>query len=252
MKRWHDEWQRLYAVPGASDTRSASPGMIDAQGRVRALVLAWGRPADWPTLAALWRGVQAELGWPAPAIAVDGHDAFQLWFSLVEPVPADEARRGLQALAARFLPAAREGERLRLWPLLAEGRWQHAPDVPAPQDGGRRWSAFVAPDLAAVFNDEASLDLEPGQEAQAERLAPLRSVPPDRWHSLGTGVAGLQASETQTVAPAPTGATPCPPITASPHLTFEDPRDFLRAVMNDANAPLALRVDAAKALLGRG
>ena len=43
--------------------------------------------------------------------------------------------------------------------------------VPQLQAETGRWSAFVAPDLAAVFGDEPVLDIPPGDEAQAELLA---------------------------------------------------------------------------------
>jgi hypothetical protein len=36
------------------------------------MVLELARPAEWPPLARVWQAVQAELGLPAPAIAVSG------------------------------------------------------------------------------------------------------------------------------------------------------------------------------------
>lgn len=65
---------------------------MDAQGRVRALVLQLGRPADWRALSRLWQGVRLDLAWPAPAIAVSGKDGHRLWFSLAQPVPVAQAR----------------------------------------------------------------------------------------------------------------------------------------------------------------
>ena len=72
-------------------------------GRVRALVLALARPADWAALGRVWQGVQTDLGWPAPGIAVSGTDACQLWFSLAEPVPPAEAHALLEHLRTRYL-----------------------------------------------------------------------------------------------------------------------------------------------------
>ena len=74
------EFQRLY---GPADAPAAAAG-----NAVRALVLDVARPADWRPLAAVWQGVQADLGLPAPAIVANGSDGLQLWFSLAQPVPA--------------------------------------------------------------------------------------------------------------------------------------------------------------------
>src|SRR3954462_8092406 len=93
MTRLQSELDRLYpSVPAGAD-----------EAPVRALVLALRQPADWAELQPLWRGVQADLQLPAPAIAVSGTDAPQLWFSLAEPVPAPRARAFLEALRLRFL-----------------------------------------------------------------------------------------------------------------------------------------------------
>ena len=103
MNRLPSEWRRLYAptVPGSDATAQADlidgTQLVDAQGRVRALVLQLGRPADWRALSRLWQGVQLDLAWPAPAIAVSGKDGHQLWFSLAQPVPVAQARALLTA-----------------------------------------------------------------------------------------------------------------------------------------------------------
>ena len=81
MNRLDTEHQRLFA----SDPDAT------AEGRLRHLVLALSGPADWAPLSAVWRGVQADLDLPAPAIAVNGVDAFELWFSLADPVPIHTA-----------------------------------------------------------------------------------------------------------------------------------------------------------------
>ena len=57
------------------------------------MVLELTGPADWDVLSAVWRGVQADLELPAPAIAVSGTDGLQLWFSLEAPVPAAQLSR---------------------------------------------------------------------------------------------------------------------------------------------------------------
>jgi hypothetical protein len=116
----------------------------------------------------------------------------------------------------------------RAWP--HEGRHAALPGAPLP--GGERWSAFVAPDLAPLFTDTPWLDLPPGDDGQATLLASQACVTPGQ-------LATLQAA-----------SAPAPGIAA--HAQLADPRRFLQQVMNDATAPLALRIEAAKALLAHG
>ncbi|MBN8488253.1 MAG: hypothetical protein J0M20_11100 [Burkholderiales bacterium] len=214
MTRVDAEFARLFALDGQG-------ALIDGAGRSRALVLDWAAPADWDELGAVWRGVQDVLGWPAPAIAVSG-EALQLWFSLVEPVSADQARTLLVALRRRLLPADR-AMRVEGWP--REGRHACRPGEPLP--GDERWSAFVAPDLAPLFAQTPWLDVPPGDDGQAALLAGLGSVTPERLAVLSASASCVGAATVPGVAP----------------------RAFLEQVMNDASVPLALRIEAAKALL---
>jgi len=267
MKRLHTEWRRLFAVDAGTDG-SLAP-LLDARGgRTRALVVEWGRPADWLMLRPLWEAVQAELGWPAPLIALNGCDAFQLWISLAEPVAAQEAHEVATALAARWLPRASGpamATRLAVWPRpspQADGTWQHAAPVPARQTGPQpRWSAFVAPDLAAVFGDEPTLDIDPGDEAQADLVAHGGCVSAAAWARACQALRqdGAQPTPTPAAAPGRTpslagdavdrGAPEAPQTTPDLGGPHDDPAAFLRAVMNHAAVPLALRVEAARALL---
>jgi hypothetical protein len=97
-----------------------------------------------------------------------------------------------------------------------------------------RWSAFVAPDLAAVFGDDPSLDLPPGDEAQAEVLSRIQPIPAADWQRAIASAAPAVLPVTQ------------PATTPRAH---DDPRRFLLSVMNDATVDMAVRVEAAKALL---
>lgn len=217
MSRLASELQRLYASP------------LSASGEARALLLELARPADWDELGKVWRGVQADLHLPAPGIAVSGTDGLQLWFSLQQPVGAARAAEFLARLQARYLAGVAPA-RLRLLPLAA------TPQLPAQDAASGNWSAFVAPDLAPVFADTPWLDIPPGAEGQADLLARLESIKPAAFD------AAFQALPPATAAVA---AAPCD--TAADL----DPRRFLQQVLNDDTAPLALRVEAAKALLAR-
>lgn len=211
-----------------------------AEGHTHALVLELARPADWDGLGALWRGVQADLDLPAPAIAVSGTDGLQLWFSLVAAVPLAQAQAVARALVARYLPGVAP-PRLRHWPQEAG---QALPVVPQRQGELEQWSAFIAHDLAPLFAETPWIDTPPGDEAQARLLSGLVRTGADAWAAAcarllpADGAAGVP-----TTAAAPGGAAS--PEVASP----PDARRFLLGVMHDPAAPLALRVDAAKALL---
>ena len=208
------QWQRLFHTEGESHTRAAR--------------LDLARPANWDALGALWRGVQTELGLPAPAIAVNGVDGYQLWFSFATPQPLDEVATFLDALRRRWL-AGINASRLSL------ESHPGADQLPPRQTGDEQWSAFVAPDLAPVFAEAPWLDISPNPDGQAELLSRLASVAAaDFRRALQDLTPASEPAASQ--APAGTSAQ-------------SDPQAFLTRVMNDATAPLALRIEAAKALL---
>lgn len=239
MTRLQSEWQRLYQ-PGTANT-----SLIDPEGRVRAMVLALSRPADWAALSAVWQAVQSELSLPAPAIAVSGSDGYQLWFSLAEPVPAPQAHAFVESLRARYLSQI-EPARICLFPALdapaPQSNW-YAGMVPAQHAQADQWSAFVAPDLAPVFAETPWLDIPPSPDGQADLLSSLRSIKPDAWQ---TALARLQPAP---ALPRPATASASASLSAETAQPCPDARRFLLGVMNDESVALALRIEAAKALL---
>jgi hypothetical protein len=248
MTRLRQEQRRLYAPAGPAGADDFA--LIDDQGRVRALVIELRRPADWSAASRLWQGVQADLKWPAPAIAVNGRDGYQLWFSLAEPMPAARAQAALIALCQRYLGEISPQCRALLpEPQAASpAHWQHAAQVPARQGDAGPWSAFLAPDLAPMFADEPWLDLPPSPEGQTQLLAQLKSMSAAEVQAALDQLGDVdQASALATAASGATVAATHPGLAASgPWL---EPRCFLLEVMNDASVPLALRIEAAKALM---
>lgn len=233
MGRLHSELSRLYLGPAAGDQDAVDDSrLIDAQGLTRALVLGLARPADWDAVSRVWQGVQADLELPAPAIAVCGADGYQLWFSLAQPVRVEQAQDFLQRLCERYLSTVAP-RRITLSPTPTG----HTRPVPALQADTGQWSAFVSSDLAAVFADDPSLDLPPGEDNQADLLSRLKSIQPGELQAALERLQPEAASPPSEVPSAPASRTP------------QDPRGFLLAVMNDAAVPLALRIEAAKALL---
>lgn len=215
------EWRRLYLA--------RSGALCDADGLVRCLVLELAGPPEWRELARVWQGVQAELDLPAPGIAVSGVDGLQLWFSLADPVTVQKGQVFLQGLVARFL-ADVEPRRLRLLPTAD----QPVRLVPAEQVSTGNWSAFLAPDLAPVFADTPWLDIPPGDEGQTALLRGLAVIRPSLFEAAVSRLSSRAAAAVQ-AAPGAGGES--------------DPRQFLLRVMNDESVAMALRIEAAKALL---
>ena len=239
MNRLQSELHRLY---GAS-----SPDQI------RAMTMELSYPADWVVLSKVWRGVQADLQLPAPAIAVSGTDGLQLWFSLQDPVGAPRAAAFLAQLRARYL-AGIAPARLRLNPSATEP-FCAVPPVPQHQASTGHWSAFVAPDLAPVFADTPWLDIQPGDDGQADLLARLESIRPAALDAAMQSLAPVVPdSESSGLSGAPLPGTGADLRLREPagDAPAVDPTRFLQQVLNDETLPLALRIEAAKALLRAG
>lgn len=233
----------------------AEPGLVAPDGTVRALVLELARPADWTLLSTVWRGVQTDLELPAPAIAVSGIDGYQLWFSLAEPVSVAQASAFLEALRGRYLSQVAPA-RIAMRPAVdatSPGHIRHALLVPALQAATGQWSAFVAPDLAAIFAQEPWLDLPPNPEAQANVLARLQCIKPAVFQAALEQLRPAVRPETAPITSlasekADRPASPSVPAPATPGSSL-DPKGFLLGVMNDQTVELQLRIEVAKALL---
>jgi hypothetical protein len=245
MSRLHDQHQRLYGTEAGRD----------APGCVRALVIGLSQPADWGVLSVLWRGVQADLDLPAPGIVVNGADGLELWFSLAEPQAVADAAAWVDGLVKRYLPDVKP-QRVRRWP--ASEAWSERPPLAPRSTCVDRWSAFVAPDLAAVFADDPALDMPPGDDAQADLLSRLESMRPAAFKAalaqLVPDATVPQNTVEQQLASDGAGTAHCGPVPEHRGLNgpYQDPRVFLLAVMNDSTAPLAQRIEAARALLPQG
>ena len=225
MNRLQSELSRLYLLPHAERTGSA-------EGGVRAMILELASPADWTELSKVWRGVQTDLGLPAPAIAVSGGDGMQLWFSLEVPVRLDRAAAFLARMAAQYLSGI-AADRLRLMP-AATGESFSVPLIPRQLPASGNWSAFVAPDLAAVFVETPWLDVEPSIEGQGELLGRLACIKAADFDAVLRRLSPpAERRPTEAVHPA----------------SDIDPKRFLQQVLNDESIDLALRIQAASALV---
>ena len=270
MDRLNTERRRLHLLADPPAGPGDPSAWIGPDGQVRALMLEVNGPGAWTALGAAWRGVQETLELPAPAIAVSGGEGLQLWFSLAEALPLRLARAFLAGLRHHLLAEVRP-ERLQQWPPAQEDIAPGLPpQVPAcrsadPGPGsnetdGERWSAFVAADLAPMFDDEPWLGLAPPPDGQAELLARLRSIPLADvrrclalWEAEAATAqppAAMAASAAQPRAPLETASVPNPVHNPAHNPSCaSDPRLFLQEVMTDPQVPLALRIEAARALL---
>jgi len=253
MTRFQTELQRLFLPPDALPIRLGEDlaPLLRASGHARAAVLSLARPADWDRMLRVWQGVQTDLGLPAPGIAVNGTDGYQLWFSLQEPVSEGELHAFLEGLQARYLGDIAP-RRVALWPCTdAHGActsFESGLRV-AASTGPERWSAFVTPDLARIFSGDPWLDMAPADASQADVLAHLVSARPDVFDTACARlIPGAVVSPAYSPEPS-AGVAPPPPVAPQHYPPFDRPEAFLRQVMNDSTVALALRIEAAKALL---
>jgi len=216
------------------------------------MVMELARPADWEAVSGVWQGVQVELALPAPAIAGSGVDGLQLWFSLAEPVAVAQAHAFLEGLRQRFL-ADIKPNRVRLMPAAdatALRQDLHAALVPALQQDSGNWSAFLAPDLVPIFAESPWLDIPPNEEGQASLLRGIAVMTQPAFAAACATLGSTQHPRTTPVALAAgvdEAITHDRPKPACAH--GDDPKQFLLRVMHDDTVALALRIDAAKALL---
>jgi hypothetical protein len=221
--------------------------LINAEGRVRVMVMVFEKTADWVRVASLLEVLQDELELPLPALSVSGRSGFRLWFSLAELVPVAQARLFLDGLHRKYL-ADMPPAGLQLRPATA-ARAGEAPVLvkltPALHLTTGRWSAFIDPSLGSMFADEPGLAMAPNMDRQAQILAGLKCIEADDFQR----VLGL-LSEPVTPADVAGGAAVSKAGPCLQHKNdFSDPASFLLAVINDPSVATLERIRAAEALL---
>lgn len=257
MNRLQSELSRLYLPlsPHPAEADAQPPALIGPLDKVRAMVMELARPASWETLSKVWYGVQTELELPAPAIAVSGTDGLQLWFSLAQPVTVAVAHAFLEGLQQRFL-ADVASSRVRLMPasdVSVPRQERHARLVPARQKQTGNWSAFLAPDLVPVFADSPWLDIPPNEDGQATLLRGIDVMQQPAFEAAFAKLAPAPHPAQSTVAAATRVKADVAqerPVTVDADAgAGADAKLFLLKVMHDDTVALALRIEAAKALL---
>ena len=143
----------------------------------------------------------------------------------------------LRTLCQRYLTDL-PAKHIQCWPVMSPSPESAHPSLPPQQQQAEQWSAFIARDLAPVFEDTPWLDLQPGDDAQADMLGQLRSISSAMW------------SQSTVLWRTPVAEAPCAEAQAvASSFGDHDPKAFLLRVMNDPAVDMALRIDAAKALL---
>jgi hypothetical protein len=158
MQKLLAELRRLYLteVPAAGTRvlRLAFPRRPDGE-----------EGAHWEHLCVVANALQHELGWPAPAVSIDGASSYGLWLSLEEPLAAPQADELGRLLRQRYgveqvdMPAA-----------------DQLPPRLHPSTG--LWAAYIHPGMGASFAGEAGLEMEPPEAGQLGFLDGLDSITP--------------------------------------------------------------------------
>lgn len=182
MQKLLSELTRLYVQPGALSPEAFRQHMQDAgafpltlaapDGSARVLAIPFNKTASgdtghWARLCTTANALQAELGFPAPAVSISGA-GFGLWLSFEQSVPAALLRELTALLQQTYFP---EGEAASV-PL----------DLPPCTHGATGlWAAFIHPDLGASFADEPWLEMAPPEHGQVSLIEHLESIGHDTF-----------------------------------------------------------------------
>ena len=208
MDKLISELTRLYLLPDSPSARAlaqrgaggpcAPVALVSDAGFTRALAIPFRKEAGmdvqhWERLCTVANGLQADFGFPAPAVSVASTGGFILWLSLAAPVPTADAQRFVDGLG-------------RLWPdTLPSADVVAAPvELPPCLNGATgTWAAFIHPGMGASFADESGLDMPPPAAGQVAFLDGLDSITAEQFHDA---LARLEPPVPPAVAPvSPTG-----------------------------------------------
>ena len=170
---------RLYLMPALASNdefaqhfqgQATSVALVSGDDLTRAIVIDFARDRrgdpdqHWTNLCAVANRLQAEYGFPAPAVSITGASSFRLWLSLDEPVPLGDARRFLSMLRDAHFPNL---------DLQATTAVELPPSLNAASG---KWAAFIHPGMGASFTEEAGLEVAPPVAAQVAFLEGLESI----------------------------------------------------------------------------
>ena len=226
--------------------------LVSPNGMVRTMVISFANGSYWEQLAALYQGVQEDFDVPAPAISVSVEDGYQIWFSLAEPVPLQQAQDFLKALRLKYLTDI-PVSRLKFRPGIEGGTNAHSlnvlPLMQALKEPAERWSAFIDPSMGSMFIDETWLEMAPNLDQQAAMLAGVETVKAEDFQRVMSIMQAAPTFAGTTVESAARSGGDRQTSSLGVGSHFTDPKSFLMVVMNDPQTSAHDRIEAAKALL---
>ena len=216
MQKLISELTRLYLPAGTSSPEVLAQHLLGQttlainlttdDGLTRAMVIAFnkmgasGEAQHWSRLCAVANALQANLGFPAPAVSVSGANGYGLWLSLEAPVPKAQAQKFLELLRKAYFPDMDLGPDTVSTPVELP---------PCLHQNTGKWAAFIHPGMGASFADESGLEMAPPFAGQAAFLEGLQSISETQFlHALNT----LQQSH----GAAPTVSVPAPERAVAP------------------------------------
>ncbi|MDQ1921992.1 hypothetical protein [Massilia pseudoviolaceinigra] len=180
MQKLMSELTRLYLPEGSLSPETLAQRRLgqsslaidsaDDTGRTRAIVIAFRKTPGaeeaqhWMRLCTLANALQAELGFPAPAVSISGANGYYLWMSLDTPTPVARVQTFLELLRRAYTPDM---------DVLADAASAPVELPPCLDPHSGKWAAFIDPGLGASFADESGLEMPPplaGQAALLERV----------------------------------------------------------------------------------
>jgi hypothetical protein len=183
MQKLISELTRLYLPAGTLSPEVLAQHMLGQttlaidlttdEGMTRAMVIAFHKMGDseeaqhWSRLCAVAKVLQAQLGFPAPAVSISGANGYGLWLSLAAPAPAAQAQKFLELLRQAYFPD------MDLRPDAVSAPVELPPCL--NQSTGK-WAAFIHPGMGASFADESGLEMAPPFAGQAAFLEGLQSI----------------------------------------------------------------------------
>ena len=176
MQKYISELTRLYLPAGASPPdvlAEQAVSLVTDDGLTRAMVIDFPAMADadnaahWTLLCKVANALQAELGFPAPAVSVSGTDGYSLWMSLETPAPTAQVQQFLELLRLAYFV------NIELRPDAASAAVALPPCL-SSRTG--KWTAFIHPGLGASFANDPGLEMAPPFSGQTALLDGLQSI----------------------------------------------------------------------------
>lgn len=234
--------------------------LVSPAGMLRTMVVCTEKGSYWDQLAVLYQGVQEDFDLPAPAISVSVEDGYQIWFSLTEPVPYQQAQIFLNALRLKYLadiPLSRLKFRPATEACANADSLNVLPLMQTQTKPTERWSAFIDPSMGSMFVDETWLEMAPNLDKQAAMLAGIESIKPEEFQRVLTLLqteAACSATPDNNIRPVSEAGQQsqsdvCRLSSSGVGGDYADPKSFLMAIMNDPDSSVRDRIEAAKALL---